>query len=423
MEKTKLRKRIDVADSFEFLLEPHRYKVAWGGRGGGRSWAYARELLRRTCTEKLLILCAREFQKSIRDSVHRLLSNQIDLLGFGREFYITRQSIVSRAGSEFIFEGLKENVTKIKSLEGVDIAWVEEAEKVSSDSWDILIPTIRKNGSEIWVTFNPDLETDPTYKRFILENPPGAYVTKTSWRDLPEGWFPEELVKEKDYMWRVDSERASWIWDGECRSHSDAQILKGKWMVDAFEVPLDKKGNPLWYGPYYGADWGFAISPTALIRFWIAPLGNGLTNLMIEYEAYGVGVDICDTPELFDQVPGSRVYPIYADCARPETINHMCNAGFRVYPAPKWPGSVEDGVTWLRGHNKIIIHDRCKHTKDDARNYSFKVDPLTGDILPIIIKKWDDTWDSVRYGASSLIQQDSGDEILIYDDPVVISTI
>ncbi len=427
MEKLE-RLEVQFNEVYEFLFEAFRYKCAWGGRGGGRSWAFARALIIIAAQQKVRILCAREFQRSIKDSVHKLLCDQVSLLKQDAEYTIRRDGIFSRCGSEFMFAGLKYNVSNIKSMEAVDICWVEEADKVSQDSWDYLIPTIRrdiehgaKKDSEIWLTFNPDLETDPTYQRFIKHPPPESKIIKTSWRD--NNWFPNVLKKEKDYMYTVDPERAAWIWEGECRSHSDAQIMKGKWIIDVFEPPYDKMGNSTWSGPYYGADWGFARDPTVLTRFWVQPF-NEYFDLMIEYEAHGVGVDIVDTPELFNLVPGSKENIIYADSARPETINHMINKGYHVKSAPKWPGCVEDGIAWIRSCRNIVIHERCKHMIDEARNYSYKIDKLTGDILPQVQKGWDHGWDSIRYGATPFIHgvEDYG-ETLVYDDQTDISII
>jgi phage terminase large subunit len=185
--------------------------------------------------------------------------------------------------------------------------------------------------------------------------------------------------------------------------------------VDVFKPDPD-----IWNGPYFGADWGFAKDPTTLVRFWIAPNEEGW-DLMIEYEAYGNGVDINDLPELFEKIPDSRKYIIRADCSRPETINYLANQGFNIIPAPKWSGSVEDGIAWLRGCDKIIIHDRCKHAIEEARNYSFKVDRLTGDILPLVQKGFDHIWDAVRYGASPMIIAEDEEDVIVYYDPVRIS--
>ncbi|MCF8218769.1 MAG: PBSX family phage terminase large subunit [Bacteroidales bacterium] len=395
MEKTKkIHNKIPAV--FHNLYKPARYKVFYGGRGGGRSWSFSRVLLTQGMNKPMLILCCREYQKSIEDSVHRLLSDQIKRMGLDDFYIIQKRSITGLNGTQFIFEGLRHNISKIKSMEGIDVCWVEEAETVSSDSWDVLIPTVRKKDSEIWMSFNPDQDSDPTYQRFVINPPPDSIVKKTSWRDNP--WFPEALRKEKDYMYSVDPELAEHIWEGETRSMTDAQVLKGKWKVESFE-PQDH-----WDGPYFGADFGFANDPNTLVRFWVEQLDEG-TNLYIEYEAWGVGIDIDNIPEFYDRVPGSREYVIRADDSRPETISYIKQRGFRIIGPSKL--KVEDGVSWLRSHKNIIIHPRCEHTKDEAKHWSYKTDRLTGDVLPQLKDGMDHIWDAVRYGAKPLIKDKS----------------
>jgi phage terminase large subunit len=206
----------------ECLFRPARYKVLYGGRGGAKSWGVARALLIKGAEKPLRILCAREFQNSIRDSVHKLLSDQIDGLGLGAFYEIQQTSIKGRNGTEFAFEGLRHNVTKIKSFEGVDICWVEEAQTVSKASWDTLIPTIRKEESEIWITFNPELEADETYQRFVAKPPPGAIVEKVNWSDNP--WFPAVLRAEKDDLRTRDPDAYLTVWEGHCRQTLDGAI-------------------------------------------------------------------------------------------------------------------------------------------------------------------------------------------------------
>lgn len=395
--------RAQIPEIYDFLLGKRaRYKCAYGGRGAGRSWSFAQALLIRGMDQPgLRVLCAREHQKSIADSVHRLLRDLIDRMGLGNVYRVTERSIEGPGGTLFLFAGLRHNITNIKSMEGIDVVWIEEAERVSENSWRVLIPTIRQDGSEIWVTFNPDQETDPTYQRLVIHTPGNAIVVKTSWRD--NKYFPAALAEERDHDWAVDPELAAHIWDGECRQHNDAQVLNKKWRVEAFE-PVTS-GQDKWDGPYYGADWGFAQDPTALSRFWIAPgSAPGLTRLMIEYEAWRIGCDLDDTPALFEQVPGSRDYLIRADSARPETISHMRRRGYRVEGAPKWHGSVEDGIAWLRGHEEIVIHPRCEHAAKEARFWSYKIDPQTEDVLPILKRGHDHIFDGIRYGASPMIR-------------------
>jgi len=388
----------------KYLFKPKRYKGAYGGRGSAKSWNFARaliikmiQLVGRPKSEQIRVLCCREFQNSIKESVHHLLESQIELMGFRSYFDITDRSIKTLWGSEFVFEGLHNNVTKIKSMEGIDIAWVEEAEKVSDRSWEVLIPTLRKPGSEIWITFNPDAEDDPTYKRFvknIKELGEDAHIIKMSWRDNP--WFPEELRKEKDYLARVDAAAYEHVWEGECRTNSDSQIMRGKYVIEAFDPAAD------WDGPYQGADWGFAKDPTTLVRCWIYG-----TRLYIEYEAYAVGCDIDKTPDLFDNaMPNSRKYRTRADSARPETISYMQRHGYpEIVAVEKWDGSVEDGIAFLRQFEQIVIHPRCIHAAEEARLYSFKIDKLTGDVKAEVEDKHNHIWDAMRYALAPMIKQ------------------
>lgn len=197
------------------LFQPKRYKVLWGGRGAGRSWGIARALLLLGTQRPIRVLCAREFQNSITESVHKLLSDQIEALGLGGFFEIQKQGIYGKNGTSFSFEGIKNNTTRIKSYEGVDYCWVEEAVKVSKASWGILIPTIRKSGSEIWMSFNPELETDYTYRRFVLEaDPDDSVVIHMTWRDNP--WFPETLYKEMLADKARDPDFWLNVWEGKC---------------------------------------------------------------------------------------------------------------------------------------------------------------------------------------------------------------
>jgi phage terminase large subunit len=204
------------------LLKPARYKVFWGGRGAGKSHGVALYLLAQAAATPLRILCCREFQSSMRDSVHRLLVDVILRLGLEDKFNVQVNGIRGVNGSEFIFEGLRHNITRIRSLEGIDKVWVEEAQTVSNASWETLIPTIRKDGSEIILTFNPELETDATYERFVKHPPPNAAVVKLNYHDNP--WFPSVLKDEMEHLKRVDPDAYQHIWLGECRLTLDGAI-------------------------------------------------------------------------------------------------------------------------------------------------------------------------------------------------------
>jgi len=214
----------------DFLFQPHRYKVAHGGRGGAKSWGFARALIVQAWQNKLRVLCTREVQNSIRESVHKLLSDQIQSMGLGAFFTITQTEIRGKNGSEFVFAGLS-NLTaeSIKSYEGVDRCWVEEAHKVRQRSWDILIPTIRKEGSEVWVTMNPELDTDDSYVRFVLNPPLNSRVVAINWRDNP--WFPAVLEEERlEFLRQVAAGKRTQddyenIWEGKCRAAISGAIF------------------------------------------------------------------------------------------------------------------------------------------------------------------------------------------------------
>jgi phage terminase large subunit len=202
--------------AFDFLFKPSRYKVAYGGRGGAKSWNFARALLVLGTRRPLRILCARETQESISESVHRLLSDQIGLLELTPFYTVEKARIYGRNGTEFTFAGLLHNVANIKSAEAMDVCWVEEAQSVSKESWRVLIPTIRKEGSEIWVSFNPDFEDDPTYRMFLRNPPPDAVIRKVTYRDNP--WFPDVLKREMEHMRRTDPDEYEHVWEGSCIS-------------------------------------------------------------------------------------------------------------------------------------------------------------------------------------------------------------
>lgn len=375
-----------------FLTEKKRYKVAYGGRGSGKSWTAARCLILFSLKTKIRVLCTRQLQTSIKDSVHKLLSDSIQSMGLDAFFDITRDTIrCAKTGSEFIFKGIQNNINEIKSIEGIDYCWVEEAQSVSEESWSILIPTIRKEGSEIWVTFNPDREEDATYQRFVKNNPPDSIVRLVNFYD--NAWFPDVLHKEMEYDKEVDYGKYEHIWLGKTVIDTDAQIYHGKFELKEFHTP---DGVTF----FYGADWGFANDPTAVIRCFIQE-----QCLYIDYESGGVGVEFEELPALFDKIPDIRKWEIRADSARPETISYMSRQQFKIKACPKWKGSVEDGIEYIRSFRKIYVHPRCKHTYEEFKFYSYKQDKNTGDILPIVLDKDNHYMDALRYALNPYIQK------------------
>lgn len=373
---------------------PSDYKVMRGGRGGLKTWGFARVALVLASVRKVRVACAREYQTSIQESVHQTLSSQIELLGLHGYFRIQKTAIHGYNGSYFFFAGIKTEPRKFKSTEEIDILWIEEGESVTKASWEIVDPTIRTDGSEIWCGFNPDLESDETSQRFIEKPIPSARIIETNWRDNP--WLSDRLRRQKDYLATVDIDAYNHVWEGGYRQNSAAQILAKKYIVEAFVAPITG-----WDGPYFGADWGFAVDPTTLVKTWVHD-----RKLFIEYEAYGIGIDTHKLPDIFDRVPGARNHVIRADNARPETISHMRQFGYpRMVGVDKWSGSVEDGIAFLRSFERIVIHPRCENALNEAKLYSYKTDKNSGDVLPDIVDKHNHIWDAVRYALSPLIKR------------------
>lgn len=394
-----MTQRAQIAGNFRFLFDPPlgetRWRVSYGGRARGGSWNFARALLIHGAGRVLRILCVREYQASIRDSVHQTLAEQIRLMGLESRYTIQQRAITGLNGTEFLFHGLKRDPHKIKSMEGVDIAWAEEAEAISAESWQALIPTIRRPGSELWVTFNPALETDPTYQNLVVHPPDRSIVEYATYLENP--FLPDVLTQDAEEMRRRDPEGYEYVWLGRPWKRSEAEVLKDKWRIDDFE-PEDH-----WHGPYLGLDFGFANDPAHLSVQWIAD-----SRLWIEYEARGTGWDLNTMERQLRRIPfthGKNAHVIYADSSRPETIHELRLRGFRCEAAPKWPGSVADGLEHLRSYEEIVVHPRCKGWAQDARLWRYKTDPKTGDPLPSFKDGNEHGPDSTRYALSKMIRR------------------
>lgn len=266
----------------DFLLEKKsRYKVAKGGRGSGKSWSVARALLIRGMQQKQRALCCRELQKSIKESVHQVLANQIVELGLQDFYTVLNTEIRGRRGTGFGFAGLRHNAIEIKSYEDADIAWVEEAQVVSNHSWDILIPTIRNDDSEIWVTFNPELEDDATYKRFVLNPPKNSIIVDINWRDNP--WFPKVLREEMEEKFRLDPDGALHIWEGHCKQVLEGSIYveelrKAKFENRITDVPYDRT-RPV--HTFWDLGWNSVTGKTAVV---MAQAVNGTYRIIDFHE-------------------------------------------------------------------------------------------------------------------------------------------
>ncbi|EMN5657643.1 PBSX family phage terminase large subunit [Providencia rettgeri] len=382
----------------------YRYRCSHGGRGSAKTRTFAlmtaiRGYMAAMNGQSGVILCAREYMNSLEESSMEEVKQAIRSVPWLNDFYeLGEKYIRTKCRSvSYVFAGLRHNLDSIKSKARILIAWVDEAESVSEIAWTKLAPTVREAGSEIWVTWNPERDGSATDKRFRKNPPDNAVVVEMNYDDNP--WFPSVLEDERlNDQARLDAATYAWIWEGAYLENSDKQVLANKYVVQSFPDDLWQQADRL----LFGADFGFAKDPNTLLRQFILN-----DCLYIEYEAYGVGVELDHMPEFYDKIPEARKWPIKADSARPETISYLKRQGFNISAAKKWQGSVEDGITHLRGFKQIIIHPRCKETAKEARLYSYKTDRITGEVLPVILDANNHCWDAVRYGLDGYITQKS----------------
>lgn len=367
---------IDLPEKLSFLFEPHRYKVAYGGRGSGKSWGAAISLLAQGAQRPLRILCAREFQNSISDSVHALLADQIKKLGLDGFYEVQNTAIYGKNGTEFLFAGLKHNVTKIKSFEGVDVCWVEEAQTTSKSSWDVLIPTIRKNGSEIWITFNPELDTDETYKRFVVNPPSNAKVVKVNWSDNP--WFPDVLREEMEDLKARDIDAYLNVWEGNTRQVLDGavyanELRKAQEESRIKDVIIDKS---IPVSTFWDLGWSDMTS------IWFVQVIPGGEVRVIDF------YQDCQKPiDFYTALLQTKGYT-YRDHWLPHDAEHknmtgrsvkeiVENMGLPVRITPKL--SIADGINAARMLMNRCYFDqtKCAEGLQALRHYRYDVDPDT----------------------------------------------
>lgn len=372
------------------MFQPARYKGLYGGRGSGKSHVFAGLCVLR-CAERegFRIVCIREVQRSIADSVKQLIEDKIADYGLGDFFTSTETEITGLNGSRIIFRGMQNHTAaSIKSLEGFDVAWIEEAQTISQKSLDLLTPTIREEGSEIWASWNPDDEKDPIDVLLRQEPPEGAIVKLVNWSDNP--WFPEVLREDMERDRKRDPDKYAHVWEGEYRGLSEARVFRN-WRVGEIDPP----DNVVWF---YGADWGFAQDETAALRCCIPDA----QTLYVDAEVYELGVPTDALPKFLNGLPDATKWVMRGDSARPETIDYVRRHGFpKLRAAKKGKGSVEDGVTFLQGMD-IVIHPRCVNLEREIRSYAYKTDPRTGEILPAIEDKNNHLIDALRYAVEGL---------------------
>jgi len=378
-----------------------RYRGAYGGRGSGKTRGFAlmsavRAYMFAEAGVSGTVLCAREFMNSLEDSSMEEVKQAIretpwlnDYFEIGERFIRTKNRLV-----DYTFAGLRHNLDSIKSKARILIAWVDEAEGVSEIAWQKLLPTVRESSSEVWVTWNPELDGSPTDLRFRKSDLPESKVVELNYEDNP--WFPAvlDLERKADYD-RLDPQTYAWVWEGAYRENSDAQVFSGKYRIAEFEP------GPDWNGPYDGLDFGFAQDPTAAVRCWIHA-----DCLWIEREAGKVGLELDDTADFIkERIEDFGRHKVRADSARPESISFLRRHGVPgIEAVDKWAGSVEDGISHMRSYKEIVIHSRCKETQREFRMYSYKVDRLTGDILTKVADAFNHYIDAIRYALNPMIQ-------------------
>lgn len=382
------------------LFEPPRgevqYRAAHGGRGSGKSFGFAKMAAIWGYAEPLRVLCTREYQVSIKESFHAELKAAIASEPWLSAHYDVGVDYLRGAnGTEFLFRGLRNNVSSVKSTAKIDLTIVEEAEDVPEASWLALEPTVfRQPRAEVWVIWNPRLDGSPVDQRFRKSPPDNAAIVELNWQDNP--FFPPELdVLRRREHGRLDPATYAHVWDGAYLENSDAQVLAGKVRVAEF-APGEG-----WNGPYHGLDYGFAQDPSAAVRCWVH---DG--RLWIDHEAGGAGVEIDQTPGfLLERIPGIGLHVVRADSARPESTSYLQRHGLpKAVSVDKWPGSVEDGVAFLRSFAEIVIHPRCRETIRETRLWSYQTDRLTGDVLPKLTPGNDHYMDALRYSLAPLIR-------------------
>lgn len=390
--------RIETPAVLAPLFTPSRYKGAFGGRAGTKSHGFADLLIDDCLRQHIRMVCVREVQKTLEQSCKRVIEDKIKAYDLQDTFRILNTHIETPHDGVIIFQGMQDHTAQsIKSLEGFNRAWVEEAQSLSQRSLDLLRPTIfRVADSEIWFSWNPRFETDPV-DNFFRGNaprkvgmppwspPPDSILVNPSFRDNP--WLSKALIQEIAWDRRRDPDKFAHIWGGGYEKKSEARVFRN-WHEEEFETPDDTAF-------YYGGDWGYSIDPAVLVRCWI----KEPKTLYIDGESYEVGCEIDDLPALFDKLDEgkARQWPIVADSARPETISYMQRHGYpRLEAAKKGKDSVKEGVIFLQGYD-IVVHPRCQHTIDELTLYSYKVDRLTDKVLPILEDKKNHVIDSLRY--------------------------
>lgn len=386
-----------------------RYRSSWGGRGSAKTRTFAlmtaiKGYMFAEARISGLILGAREYMNSLEESSMEEIKQAIRSVKFLNDYYEIGEKYIRTKNRRvsYGFAGLRHNLDSIKSKARILLCWVDEAETVSEVAWRKLLPTVREDDSEVWITWNPESVDSATSKRFrheqIFDELTGKLIgvgTELNYLDNP--WFPEvlELERRRDKA-NLEDAVYRWIWEGDYLELSAAQIFAGKFEVKDFIPDIE-----LWDGPYQGLDFGFANDPAAGTRSWIYD-----DCLYIEYEAGSVGLELDDTVDFLSaRIPYIEKYSIYADNARPESISHLRRKGLsKIRPCEKGKGSVEDGIAFIKSFKRVYIHPRCVQTLNEFKKYSYKKDRNTDEVLPIIIDAFNHYIDSIRYALEKVMK-------------------
>lgn len=387
------------------FARPARTRVFKGGRGSGKTRGLAlRSALRVYQLAEMgvegVFLASREHLNSLDESSMEEIKAAIRSIDWLESYFDIGEKYIRTRNRRigYAFAGLRHNLDSIKSKARIIGNWTDEAENVSEVGWRKLIPTIREEGpgwqAENWISLNPESPESATHKRFIENPPEDCIVTTVNWSD--NRWFPEILNRQRLEDRRVRPETYDHVWEGAFLTLTDAQVFGGKFAVQDFEP------GPDWDGPYQGGDFGFSQDPTAAVRCWIAA-----GCLWVEYEAGKKKLELDDYSSFIgERIPGFDRHVTRWDSARPENISHIKRHGLpRAEAVEKWPGSVEDGIAYMRNFERIVIHSRCEQTAREFRLYSHKVDKLSGDIKPDILDANNHYIDATRYALGPMVKR------------------
>lgn len=404
-----MKARIEIPPKLIPVFAPSvkRYRGAYGGRGSGKTYNFAMMLAVRGYMYAEqgisgMLLCGREIMESLDESSMEEVKTAIRSIDWLNDYYEIGEKFIRTKNRmiHFGFAGLRYNLDSIKSKARILIAWVDEAESVSDIAWKKLMPTVREHNSEVWITWNPEDEwkdgsgsaTDKRFRKDDLGD--DAIIVEMQHYDNP--WFSNVLEGERQRdLKNLPYEEYLWIWEGHYRQISEAQIFRGKYRIDNFEID-DSFGDPL-----HGLDFGFANDPTATVRLYIR--GN---TLYVSHEAGKVGLELDDTADYIKvRIPDIEKYAIRADNARPESISYLKRHGLpRITGVSKGKGSVEDGIDFIRSFDEVVIHESCKEVASEFKRYSYKTEKRTGDILPVPVDAYNHYIDAIRYALEPIMK-------------------